>query len=201
MAATSSPQATRQIDLFAELHEAPSGKRALSEPVADALVVPTPREGVKENVEALAQQLERTGRYRILRKLEPRPIRENYVLNPGERVGNMVDTETTGLDHRRNEIIELGMVAFTYDDGGIREVINVFSQLQEPSEPISSEVIRITGITDDMVAAVALIYRRSRHSSNRPIWSSRTMQNSTVLSANVLHQASTSNRGPVPYPR
>ncbi len=110
MAATSSPQATRQIDLFAELHEAPSGKRALSEPVADALVLPTPREGVKESVEALAQQLERTGRYRILRKLEPRRIRENYVLNPGERVGIILDTETTGLDHRRNEIIELGMV-------------------------------------------------------------------------------------------
>ncbi|MCC4298322.1 3'-5' exonuclease [Aurantimonas coralicida] len=152
MAAMNSPLAARQTDLFAELHEAPSSKPAPSEPVADASVVPTPREGPTDNDEALAQQLERTGRYRILRKLEPRPIRENYALNPGERVGIILDTETTGLDHRRDEIIELGMVAFTYDDGGIREVINVFSQLQEPSVPISAEITRITGITDDMVA-------------------------------------------------
>ncbi|WP_442880195.1 3'-5' exonuclease [Aurantimonas sp. A2-1-M11] len=146
------PQAARQIDLFAEPSEASSNQLAPSKPVADARVAATPREGPTDNEEALAQQLERTGRYRILRKLEPRPARENYALNPGERVGIILDTETTGLDHRRDEIIELGMVAFTYDDGGIREVIDVFSQLQEPSVPISAEITRITGITDDMVA-------------------------------------------------
>ncbi len=152
MAAMNRPQAARQTDLFAELHEAPWSKPAPSEPVTDASVLPTPREGPTDNDEALAQRLERTGRYRILRKLEPRPIRGNYAVNPNERVGIILDTETTGLDHRRDEIIELGMVAFTYDDGGIREVINAFSQLQEPSVPISAEITRITGITDDMVA-------------------------------------------------
>lgn len=100
----------------------------------------------------LVDKLEESGRYRIQRQLVPRPIVENYAVIPGRSVGIILDTETTGLDHRKDEIIELGMVAFTYDAGGIHDVIAVFSELREPSVEISVEITRITGITQDMVA-------------------------------------------------
>lgn len=64
-----------------------------------------------------------------------------------------MDTETTGLQHARDEIIEIGAVAFTHDnDGAIGDVVGVYSGFRQPSEPIPTEITRLTGITDDMVA-------------------------------------------------
>lgn len=107
--------------------------------------------------EAMAERLAKTGRYRILRQLLPRPAMAAWP-QPGDgtRVGIILDTETTGLDHGKDEIIELGMVAFLYDEAGIGGVIDVFSALHQPSQPISAEITRITGITDEMVAGQAL---------------------------------------------
>ena len=73
-------------------------------------------------------------------------------LAPGERLPVVVDTETTGLDHRHDEVIELGMVAFIHDaSGAVLEVAGVFNALQEPTKPISPEITWLTGITDAMV--------------------------------------------------
>lgn len=107
---------------------------------------------------SLAKRLESTGRYRVLRKLEPRPVMPerwpSANRQPGSwpRLGIILDTETTGLDHATHDVIELGMVAFTYDETAVRDVVGVFSALQEPSHAISAEITRITGITDEMVA-------------------------------------------------
>lgn len=97
-------------------------------------------------------KLEETGRYRILRKLTPRPVVERTAsLLP--RVGVLVDVETTGLDHAKDEVIEIGMVAFTYDDGGgVGDVIGVFNALRQPYSPIPPEIAKLTGVTDEMVA-------------------------------------------------
>jgi DNA polymerase-3 subunit epsilon len=71
---------------------------------------------------------------------------------PGERVAVIVDTETTGLDHTRDEVIELGMVAFSYnDDSRIGDVIGTYNALREPTVPITPEITRLTGITPEMV--------------------------------------------------
>ncbi|MGU3493446.1 3'-5' exonuclease [Xanthobacteraceae bacterium A53D] len=98
-----------------------------------------------------ARQMEETGSYRVLRKLQPR-VPTPRALEPGEKLAIIVDTETTGLDHRKDEVIELGMVAFTYrEDGAIGDVIDTFSALREPSVPISETITRLTGITPEMV--------------------------------------------------
>lgn len=94
--------------------------------------------------------LDRSDDYRVLRRLVPRPVVPFRHSAPSElRVGVILDTETTGLDPRRDEVIELGMVAFTYADDAIGDVIGVFSALREPTVEISAE---ITGITAGMVA-------------------------------------------------
>ncbi|WP_347710891.1 exonuclease domain-containing protein [Bradyrhizobium sp. CB1650] len=65
-----------------------------------------------------------------------------------------MDTETTGLDHAREEIIELGMVKFDYSvDGRIVGVKDIFSAFNEPSASISAEVTALTGIPDEPAGA------------------------------------------------
>ncbi|WP_244498511.1 exonuclease domain-containing protein [Aureimonas ureilytica] len=44
------------------------------------------------------------------------------------------------------------MVAFTYNQTSIQDVVGVYSALQQPSAPITAEITRITGITDEMAA-------------------------------------------------
>lgn len=54
----------------------------------------------------MVPHLQGTGRYRILRKLEPTAVAE--IIRPEFPLrGVILDTATTGLDHREDEIIEI----------------------------------------------------------------------------------------------
>jgi DNA polymerase III subunit epsilon len=108
--------------------------------------------GAGTDDEAMANHLESTGNYRILRKLQPRPIVEQP--RPGFPLrGIILDTETTGLNYRTDEIIEIGVIAFTFNDAGeLGDVTGVFGGLQQPTIAIPADITRLTGITDDMVA-------------------------------------------------
>lgn len=104
------------------------------------------------DAEAAARRLEESGDYRVLRRLVPRPIiLQSQSAFP--RLAVLVDTETTGLQHTRDEVIEIGAVAFTYDDEGkVGDVVGVYSGLRQPSSSIPLEITRLTGITDETVA-------------------------------------------------
>ncbi|MET4149026.1 MULTISPECIES: 3'-5' exonuclease [unclassified Bradyrhizobium] len=120
----------------------------------DALTQPLRDEQFPDpaDLAAMADALSRSADYRVLRRLVARPT---YTPANGQEVktGVLLDTETTGLDHRKDEIIELGMVKFDYlADGRIVGVRDIFSAFNEPSSPIPPEVVAITGITDEMVA-------------------------------------------------
>ncbi|MBM7046236.1 3'-5' exonuclease [Rhizobium lusitanum] len=111
---------------------------------------------VSMSEEDMVRHLSETGRYRILQKLMPREIasfaRPAYPLK-----GIILDTETTGLNARKDEIIEIGMIAFTFDaKGNIGDVTGVYGGLQQPSISIPPEITRLTGITDDMVAGQSI---------------------------------------------
>ncbi|UPK19179.1 3'-5' exonuclease [Bradyrhizobium sp. 131] len=101
---------------------------------------------------AMAEALSRPTDYRVLRRLVPRPT-SMPASGRETKIGILLDTETTGLDHATHEIIELGMVKFDYaPDGRVVGVRDTFSAFNEPSAPIPPEVTALTGITDDMVA-------------------------------------------------
>ncbi|OLP58841.1 DNA polymerase III subunit epsilon [Xaviernesmea oryzae] len=112
--------------------------------------------------EAMARHLEATGDYRILRKLRPRAIAERLRSEFSHR-GVILDTETTGLNHRCDEIIEIGAIAFSFNDAGeIGDVCDVYGGLQQPSVVIPADITRLTGITDDMVAGQSIDVDRLR---------------------------------------
>lgn len=99
---------------------------------------------------AMAEALSRSDDYRVLRRLVPP---SQPALGQEVRTGILLDTETTGLDHAKDEIIELGMVKFYYTPNGrIVGLRDTFSAFNEPSATISAEVTELTGITDEMVA-------------------------------------------------
>ncbi len=101
--------------------------------------------------EAMAKALEATGDYRILRRLPKQPAFAQFD-GSETRQAVVLDLETTGLDPDTDEIIEIGMVPFTYAlDGRLFAVGEAFSGLRQPSQPIPSEVAELTGITDAMV--------------------------------------------------
>jgi len=104
-----------------------------------------------QDLEAMAQVLRSSGAYRVLRRLAPR---QAVAIPDGvlTRTGLFVDVETTGLDWRRDEIIELAMVPFRYGtDGKIYEVGEPFQGFRQPADPIPAEITALTGIDDGMV--------------------------------------------------
>jgi DNA polymerase III subunit epsilon len=146
-----------QADLFFD-YDAPMGP--IETRPADEIVIKARQrsESFKApDYETAARMLDATGDYRVLRRLMPRPIMASRAPRQGEKIGVIVDTETTGLDHTWDEVIELGMVAFLYDEEDrISDVIGTFNGLREPGVSISPEITRLTGITPEMVAGQAL---------------------------------------------
>jgi DNA polymerase III subunit epsilon len=87
----------------------------------------------------MAALLQSSGRYRILRRLEPPSVYHAQDGTPTRRAV-FIDLETTGLDPARDEIIEIGMVPFDFSsDGRIFSVHEAFSRFSDPGRPIPVE--------------------------------------------------------------
>lgn len=72
--------------------------------------------------------------------------KEDLFSNWTERPFFALDVETTGLDAASNRIIELALVPFNMSSN-----VKAFNQLFSVDEPLPPEIIRITGISDDML--------------------------------------------------
>ncbi|MCC1496850.1 3'-5' exonuclease [Alcanivorax sp. 1008] len=70
----------------------------------------------------------------------------------------ILDLETTSLDTATAKVIEIGMVAVAYSPtlGAVTQILGKFGGLEDPGEPLQEEVIRATGITDDLVAGMLI---------------------------------------------
>ena len=136
-----------QLDMFGE--PVPVVR---DEPKVELKGAPAPATGY----EAMAVALEASGLYRISRKLvAPAVVAAPRAGFP--RIGVVVDTETTGFSAAVCDAIEIGAVAFTYNDHGeIGDVIATYSSLQMPTAPIPKAITALTGITDEMVAGQAI---------------------------------------------
>ncbi len=110
--------------------------------------------------ERLAQILDRTGHFRILRRVPETiasPLTAAERTERGLATAIVLDTETTGLGPD-DEVIELAMAAIAFDPvfARIDRVTDVFTAFRQPSRPIPHDVVRLTGITDADVAGHAI---------------------------------------------
>ncbi|MDR3559571.1 MAG: 3'-5' exonuclease [Candidatus Pacebacteria bacterium] len=74
------------------------------------------------------------------------------------RVAVAIDVETTGLDKNRDKVIEIGLRRFSFNrsTGEILEADGTFSALQDPGEPLSSEIKMLTGLDDATLSGTAI---------------------------------------------
>lgn len=99
--------------------------------------------------------LHNTGEFTVLRRLnlqnDPRFTRKSV---QNSKIGLCIDTETTGLNHAEDKVIELGIVAFGYDplSGEIIRIVDRYNGFEDPGQPLAAEITEITGITDAMLA-------------------------------------------------
>lgn len=102
--------------------------------------------------------LHATGDFLVLRRLDlERDTRFTYRQVEGARIGLCLDTETTGLLHGSDRIIEMGIVAFEYNPATaeIIRIVGRYAGFEDPGYPLTDEVREITGITDEMIAGQA----------------------------------------------
>lgn len=102
------------------------------------------------------EKLESTGDYRIIKRFTP--VAQYCTHTPEDtKVGIYLDTETTGINPNKEEIIELAMVPFEFDSlGKIYRILPEYNAFQDPRRPIPEMITQITGITDEMVSGEAI---------------------------------------------
>ncbi|QDL56759.1 DNA polymerase III subunit epsilon [Rhodoferax aquaticus] len=111
----------------------------------------------QQDPEALATVLEAHPDYRLLRRLKPRLHWDGAASQGLVRVV-ILDTETTGLDHGKDKIMELALLRLDLDSATGLPVgdVQVYDGLQDPGMPIPADVVAITGLTQADVAGQTL---------------------------------------------
>jgi len=100
------------------------------------------------NFDEMADKLSAHPDFKVKRRLVP-------ILDFGPGSGAptkrvlILDTETTGLDWRAENIIELAMLSVDVDmqTGQPVGVVEVYEDFEDPGRPIPAEIVKLTGIT------------------------------------------------------
>lgn len=67
------------------------------------------------------------------------------------RIAAFVDVETTGLSNVTDEIVELCISLFSFDENGNIKILDTYTGQRDPGIPIPKEASRVNGITNDIV--------------------------------------------------
>ena len=107
----------------------------------------------RDELESMAAQLAAHPDFRVLRRLDTQRQRPPLAGATIRRAA-IVDTETTGTDPSRDQVIELAFIVFEYchATGTVGRVVDAYDALEDPGVPIPPESTAIHGITDAMVA-------------------------------------------------
>jgi len=94
--------------------------------------------------------------YQLLKRV-PLTIKSRINTESKSFIATIVDLETMGLDATKNEIIEVGLLSFSFSTSdGILAVVDSYNELNDPGKPIPDEVTKVTGITDEDVKGKAI---------------------------------------------
>lgn len=91
--------------------------------------------------------------FQILHRVNIQPLENFEYDNKLFIKAIFLDVETTGLKSEEDEVIEIAIIPFVYNKNTseILAILKPFNELQEPSIPISPEITKLTGITNEMV--------------------------------------------------
>lgn len=112
------------------------------------------------NLEQMAQRLEQHPDYRVLRRLVPKLEFGSVPYDPDTSLATthvqrvlVLDTETTGLSHQADKLIELAMLLVAVDTAAGLPFgpVEVFEGFEDPGIPIPMGAQEVTGISDAMV--------------------------------------------------
>ncbi|WP_394790164.1 3'-5' exonuclease [Rhodoferax sp.] len=142
------PEATIPAKLPRKVKAAPTQEL----PAVAAPAAPSAAPAVATDLDVLAQQLEQHPDYRVLRRLVPQ-LQFGPVPAQGIVRLLVLDTETTGLEHSSDKIIELALLRVDVDSatGLACGAVQVYDGLEDPGQPIPDIARKITGIDDSMV--------------------------------------------------
>jgi DNA polymerase-3 subunit epsilon len=148
-----------QFQLGFDSFEQVESPKVARKPRPKAKVVAAPVSPVAPTLtlEAMAATLEKSADYKVLRRLQP--VLQFARQSQGECLRVIVlDTETTGLDHASDKIIELAMLQVDVDRATGLPVgdVQVYDGLEDPGMLISAEIQAITGISNEMVSGQSL---------------------------------------------
>lgn len=103
--------------------------------------------------ERAAAMLEGHPDYRVLRSLPPLDLLPLPEPEGRIRTAAVIDTETTSLDPATGHIIELAICLVSFDARGrVIEIGPIHDWLEDPGYPLSPEIVRLTRLTDGMLA-------------------------------------------------
>ena len=93
-------------------------------------------------------------------------IDKGHSLEPLSKESNIIricclDLETTGLDNKSDEVIEIAMKLFEVDKLDATEIkaVKAYESYNEPRKPISDEITQLTGITPEMVKGQSIDWK------------------------------------------
>lgn len=94
--------------------------------------------------------------YQILKRV-PTTLAPKTSADPKSFIATIIDLETMGLDPKNHEIIEIGLLSFSFSSAdGILDIVTTYNELNDPGKPIPEEVTKVTGIRDEDVKGKAI---------------------------------------------
>lgn len=109
---------------------------------------------VDGDLESKAHVLDASPDYRVLRRLPK--VEELWVAptpagGPATRLA-VIDSETEGLAVETDKLIEIAVVRLAIDEAGqLCEIEQPIEQLEDPGRPLTEEVVRITGLSNELL--------------------------------------------------
>ena len=68
------------------------------------------------------------------------------------KLGLIVDVETTGMDPKKDRIIEIGLLEFVQEEGRTPVVTRMYGAIEDPGVPLCPEIQKLTGLDDPILA-------------------------------------------------
>ncbi|MDF1757575.1 MAG: exonuclease domain-containing protein [Legionellaceae bacterium] len=154
------PVSIEKVSVIEKADKSQASSLASSASSEVSVVLEGPCEKEPEDVTQALKILNLSPEYKVCRHIQsdfPKitPKEPFYIIT-------ILDTETTDLDASKGQLIEIAMraVAVSKATNQILGVVDTYQGLEEPKDPLSSEIIRITKLTNEQLQGKRIDWER-----------------------------------------